>query len=304
MKHKIKGFFFPIFRILLNVTRLYLSYFPLTFGKLLVKKFREKIILFLDDTVIKSKDGRKLHLVMPEDAYGAIVKTGFPEKSTIKMLEKIIEKNYVVFDIGANLGWYTTFFSDRVKECHSFEPSQEIFKRLVKNCNLNSVKNCILNNYAIGNYNGDTNFYEFQDLYHGLSSLSDFNREDSICKQTKIMTIDSYAKKENIYKIDLIKIDVEGSELNVLKGSKNLLSGENKPYLIIELNETTSREFGYKPYDIICYLEKYGYTFYIVENMQLTKLCDYNQNLHGINVLCVPEIKYDHLKNLGMVNYE
>ncbi len=207
MKHKIKGFLFPIFRILLNVTRLYLSYFPLTFGKLLVKKFREKIILFLDDTVIKSKDGRKLHLVMPEDAYGAIVKTGFPEKSTIKMLEKIIEKNYVVFDIGANLGWYTTFFSNRVKECHSFEPSQEIFKRLVKNCKLNSVKNCILNNYAVGNYNGDTNFYEFQELYHGLSSLSDFNREDSICKQTKIMTIDSYVKKENISKIDLIKIE-------------------------------------------------------------------------------------------------
>ncbi len=38
--------------------------------------------------------------------------------------------------------------------------------------------------------------------------------------------------------------------------------------------------------------------------MQLTKLCDYNQNLHGINVLCVPEIKYDHLRNLGIVNYE
>ena len=60
--------------------------------------------------------------------------------------------------------------------------------------------------------------------------------------------------EENIPQPDLIKIDVEGSELNLFKGANKLLTSPNPPTMIVELSKGTMHRFGYEPEDLLEYI--------------------------------------------------
>jgi FkbM family methyltransferase len=152
---------------------------------------------------------------------------------------KKIRKKSIIFDIGANIGSITNKYLTELspQSIHTFEPNDEAFK-ILKTKYLNNKK-VILNNCAVGkkkgtkklNYtlkSGNSSFYKLNpkskwinekgNIYKVKPELYTFKRKNST-----IITIDDYVKKNKIKTIDLMKIDTQGFEKNVLEGSRNSL---------------------------------------------------------------------------------
>jgi hypothetical protein len=96
---------------------------------------------------------------------------------------------------------------------------------------------------------------------------------------------------------DVVKIDVEGSEMDVLKGATRLLSGPRPPFLIIELNRHTQPCFGYEPEALIRFVQslnryRVSWPFYyrhrpVLEGRPLPHWRQLGRD-HGANYLFVP----------------
>lgn len=126
-----------------------------------------------------------------------------------------------IFDVGANIGQTSLFLNKHFPqaEIFAFEPISETFEKLKNNTyRLNNIK-CL--NYALGSQESEKVIHirensELNTLVEYNQPLSDVQGTEKI----KITTIDKIANKNQIQKIDLLKIDVQGYELEVIHGAE------------------------------------------------------------------------------------
>jgi len=143
-------------------------------------------------------------------------------------------KDPVFIDVGAHLGAYTLAFSKISKLVVAVEPNPINYLLLRKNLVLNKIKNCIPVRCALSNYDGTAYLYlsKFSDL-HSLHKDRLDVALDIIPIQTR--TLDKLALRElKLNKIDLVKIDAEGAEVEILEGMKETIE-RYKPILIVEV---------------------------------------------------------------------
>lgn len=170
--------------------------------------------------------------------------TGFRKNSNVDkhVFSNYIKKGDTVIDCGANIGYYTNFFRAIVGKkgsVHAFEPVPSTFKCLTKN----TLKYSNCNNYSlnmVGLYKEKStkNIY-IPDSISGHASLNKhkdaWNAHKIDKKEIKLITLDAFIEDNGINKVDFMKIDVEGSEIDALQGSKLTLQ-KNKPKLHMEVN--------------------------------------------------------------------
>jgi|GEM_PF-6802548 len=140
-----------------------------------------------------------------------------------------IKKNDIVFDIGANIGIFSIYAASLGAQVYSFEPNPEIFKILDQNIKKNKLnKKIFIFNYAIGNANEDVylsiplsdKIYSEACASITKSFIDNFDKyTDNGYKKIKVkcFKLNNFIQKLNINKIDLIKLDCEGTELDILK---------------------------------------------------------------------------------------
>ena len=154
--------------------------------------------------------------------------TNIPE---IEFCKKELKKGDTVIDVGANIGYFTLFFSKLVGEkgkVIAFEPDPINFDILKKNIELNKITNVELVKKGVSNKN------EFMRLYKspvsGGHSLikNEWGKEYT---DIQTVTLDEYFKEQ---KIDVIKIDVEGFELEVIEGGKKIFKNNKNIKIISE----------------------------------------------------------------------
>ena len=93
------------------------------------------------------------------------------------------------------------------------------------------------------------------------------------------MTLDEYIASRKIKNVDFIKLDVDGSELEVLKGGVNFLK-KYKPPIFMELAPYLYKEFGYEVDDLLTYLSYFNYKFYDLKNIRPIKnIKKYSKNI-------------------------
>jgi len=177
------------------------------------------------------------------------------------LLNKILKKDHlVIFDVGANIGEYAKMlrlkFTDA--EIHCFEPGLEAFDRLASST---SELNISLHNQAVGSSNGkltlvkssnDEDGAMFTVYKEAISNLFTFAGEPNESIVCDMVCLDDFCNNK-IQLIDFLKIDVEGHELEVLKGAAKTIS-ENKINVIqFEFNEFNifSKTFFYDYYQIL-----------------------------------------------------
>lgn len=142
--------------------------------------------------------------------------------------------NIIIFDVGANFGYLSLVWAKTVCQkgkVISFEPNLDVFKTLSKSVKINEVEEIIkVANLAVGNENKSIQ------LYLNDSTSNVLKADASQISQTVDMVrLDDYVMENNITKCDLIKIDVDGIEMDILKGSVNVLRAF-KPIFIVETN--------------------------------------------------------------------
>ena len=174
--------------------------------------------------------GTNLNLFFRKDA---LIEPGIT--NNIKVL---LKKNFTIYDIGANIGYYTLFFSQLANEGKviAFEPDPANFKYLVKNKELNNLHTVTLVNEGVSSETGISEFY--QDITTGrTSSIEVATWHPNATKLKKVSinktTLDEVSK---VYgKPHLIKCDVEGHEVEVLRGATEVLS--SNPILMLEVKD-------------------------------------------------------------------
>ena len=163
----------------------------------------------------------------------------------------------IVIDLGSNVGYYTIKLSlhDKNSKIIAIEADPKNFEILTKNCKLNNLDNVDLYNVAISDKNGQVELFQ-SDSRSGTSSIVSRIDKAKNSISVKSLTLDNLLENK-YHKIDWLKIDVEGSELSVLKGASNTLKITNN--IIIELHEKILKQNNQNPEQIISILEKNNY---------------------------------------------
>ena len=191
------------------------------------------------------------------------------EKAIFDLLEQKTRPPYCIFDIGSNKGQFLKLILDNISTdaftIHCFEPGHETFKILADSFQDDSRIN--LNNKGIGKENGEAVLhYDF--VGSGLASLTkrklehydiDFDKSETVF----ISTIDNYCSENEIEHIHLLKIDIEGHELDALAGAQTMF--EKKSIDIVTF------EFGGCNIDTRSFFQDFWY-FFSKTNMKLFRI--------------------------------
>ncbi len=161
------------------------------------------------------------------------------EPGTLYLMEQILRPGDVFVDIGANLGLMSIHAAALVHEngtVISFEPSPEISYRLRENLILNSVKNVEVHQVALGAECKSAILYKYPEVNIGANSLV-CSRGGVREAEVTVVRLADCLSSQCRNRVRLVKIDVEGYELQVLQGARELLSGESRPVLCVEYGE-------------------------------------------------------------------
>ncbi|MDA7529236.1 FkbM family methyltransferase [bacterium] len=181
-----------------------------------------------------------------------------------------------VFDVGANVGTWSCnlckLFEDT--KIHAFEPNPLSFN-ILNTENKNKLHR--INKCAVGDKDGNITLYLPNDTPSELCSVFPTGYPKETALEVEMTTLDNYAKRNLITYINLIKIDVEGNELAVLKGSSRLLKLNQVDLIQFEFSRvsSSSRIFFKDIYDILI---SYGYKLSRIHPHGLIKVDDYDPN--------------------------
>jgi FkbM family methyltransferase len=170
--------------------------------------------------------------------------TGEYEDDTNIILKKYVHKNDVVIEAGANIGTETLLLSKLVGNngmVYAFEPVPHIFTALKENCQLNKLENVRLEALAVGNENNDITFYiANRDLPNqGMGSKELSHSELKVQINVKQEMLDAYLDKMQVKKVDFIKMDIQGGEIDLLKGAVKTIV-KHRPAMFLEAGEGLS----------------------------------------------------------------
>lgn len=176
----------------------------------------------------------------------------YAQPALAPVFDAALTKGGVFADAGGNLGVYTLLAARLVGPSgavHSFEPVPGTFARLVRNVELNEFQQVTTVNSALGAEKGVITLYRVA-AASGLSSRYFVPKENPT--DVPVTTLDSYfAGKPGP---DLIKIDVEGMELEVLMGARRILSGPAPPVIVFESNAAALASAGTNYAEVIAFL--------------------------------------------------
>jgi FkbM family methyltransferase len=237
--------------------------------------------------------GQKMYLDLRDSIVAAhIYMEGVHEKGTTYLFKNIVNEGMVVVDIGAYIGYYTLLAADRVGQegkVFAFEPCPYSYSLLVKNINVNGYNNVIPVQKAIVDRPGIADLFLDSENFGGHSLASTHNKKKSITVETTSLN-EFFKNKE--YLIDVIKMDVEGAEMAVLKGMNKIIEKNRDLKIITEFDPLAMRRFGFSPKEFLKQLARYGFKLHIIKNHEapeptnvarIMKLCKVKGH---INLFC------------------
>lgn len=190
-------------------------------------------------------------------------------KKIIFFFSKIRIKDPIYIDIGAHKGKFVQNFIKIYKRGKFYitEPNSSIYTYLKKKFRSNQIK---IFDYAIGNFNEkkkmqinsvdltntlskinkNSKYFKFKNF---ILSLKKNISNKSLTKIVNVITLDKFCKINKIKYIDILKVDVEGSEFEVLKGAKKIIKKTN--FVIIEIQNNKMYR-NYSKYKIDLFLKK------------------------------------------------
>ena len=178
--------------------------------------------------------------------------------------------NITIFDVGSHFGdtvkkYRFTFPKSKI---FAFEPTPKSYKKLIKK--FKNDDNVIVSSSGLSNKKSMTTLYLSDS--ENLNSFKKpnqrawgFDKKETILVQTD--TLDNICAINNINNIDILKIDVQGNELEVLHGGCSLLSDYKIGLIFVEWQVVPLYQKHYRHFEISQFLNKYGYDLFNIYNI-------------------------------------
>lgn len=215
----------------------------------------------------------KFYCHLQEHMGGMIFFRGSYSGEQLDIVKKVLPVDGVFMDIGANHGEFTVFAAQVATKGRvlSFEPIKKHLERLNRNIKINNFDNVEVFPVALADKEGEFPVYDasktFLDGTHheGLHTLHSTSVRHETCGLVEVKVLDDVLAKIELPRLDLMKIDIEGSELSALKGGVQTLE-KYTPTILIEIARETCNTAGYEMMDIVLFLRKHGYQIYKITN--------------------------------------
>jgi len=203
-----------------------------------------------------SRDG--LYWEIPPGYPGAMTALLEHEAKVKQFLTSHFKQDHVFVDVGANVGAYTVRAAAHGMKVHAFEPNPENMKILKRNAELNEVSVDTLE-YALGSVEGKVSMFP-----NGATSRI----VDGEGIEVPVRTLDSF----QLPRVDLLKVDVEGYELEVLRGAEQTLA-RCHPVMMVEMHHWIGAEAEASLFNILLgagyrfeYLDTYNQGRHLIAN--------------------------------------
>jgi FkbM family methyltransferase len=252
----------------------------------------------LPSMVADYPDGRRFFVPERDAMYGQLLVLGEYEPVESAFVRRVLSPGDLAIDIGANHGWFSILMATAVGAegtVLAVEPLPPMLEALERNLGLNPDLRVDVERVALGPEPGSVELHIFAGLPHGHASAATFGRSDYSSYDCQVRTLDAIVAERGGRSPALIKMDVEGAELGVLQGARDLLAGEDAPLLMFEVNRETASAFGYRPQDLLGFVEARGYTSYRLEPSGLSPETEPAAAPRGTAWVCVPESKLDRV---------
>ena len=193
------------------------------------------------------------HLPMSHAHAGALPR-GWLEVSVQEALRRGLAEGKVLYDVGANVGFFSLIGSRLVGESglvYAFEPAPGNAAAIRENVALNGISNLEVIECAVGAAPGRERLLLVEDLSWSHLESQGWHPRTSKTVEVEVLTIDRLLAEGRIPPPDVVKIDVEGSEIDVIHGMRETLA-KHRPTLICELHDTNEaflaavEEAGYR----------------------------------------------------------
>ena len=213
----------------------------------------------------------------------------------LRIIHKILDSSKASIDIGVYRGVYSFYLLKYSSFVYAFEANPLLHEKLIRG--FEKEKLIKIENYAISSKNGSTTLripirdisadYDEEEKYQlGTATIHSENnlgkQEYEEFRDIQMIRLDDYNFN---HEIGFIKIDVEGHELEVIRGSHNLIK-KYKPCMLIEIEE---RHSGLNPQDTILEIKELGYECFFVDDKFQICPYDFSNKLDNYNFIFMPK---------------
>lgn len=198
--------------------------------------------------------------------------TGLYEVDLTRVVSSLVRPGMTFVDVGANIGYYMLLCSRLVGvggRVYAFEPDPDTVRYLERNVALNHCTNVLVLAEAVSNKVAVLQF-ERPGPERGFLTGESLGGRSVAVQST---SLDEYFAQIGWPRVDLVKIDAEGSEVQVLRGMVELVSRNPGIRLIVEWNVAAQRRAGSGPDELVATLQSLGFTsVYVVELKRTVRL--------------------------------
>jgi FkbM family methyltransferase len=234
----------------------------------------------------------------------SIFQTGTYERGTLAIINSVLKEGERFVDVGANVGLMSLLAAKRVGplgRVDAFEPLPEIRDLLYKSIEINNFHNIHVHEHALGSSLGTMNIFRHPEVNRGSASLAWGNTED-LKTEIAIDTLDHSLSQSSAQTVSMIKIDVEGWELEVIKGGQETFTRDPKPIACIEFSRSRPLHGGSLE-EMFQLVQAFGYSGYILDKSKSTisrlKQIDISSIPDHDNVFFIPTNRINELdKNI------
>jgi FkbM family methyltransferase len=177
-------------------------------------------------------------MYVPADRAWAFKRGAYYEANVSYWLERMTRQtpNAVIYDIGANYGYYTLLLTHLADHVYAFEPVSKTFDVLSRNIKLNDLSNVTAYRLGLSDHTGAAVMHLYSSS--GNDSLvvrlpNDHPAKPIGYEEIELSTLDALSKTDGLRPPDVLKLDVEGSELAILRGARETIR-RHAPVLLVE----------------------------------------------------------------------
>jgi FkbM family methyltransferase len=275
----------------LRALRASFEYAPPLASRVLRRLLERRLVLTLPEMLVEMPDGRRLHVQPGDRTYRRVFVLGEHEPETSAALRRFSASGSFAVDVGAHQGWLALLLAKEVGPdgtVWAFEPTPAVLPALYDNLARNPELRVDVFEHALGAERGEVVINVFAGLPSAHASASTFGRDDFTSYAVPVRPLDAL-RAQMPKPPGLVKIDVEGAELSVLRGARETLAGAERAVVVLEVNYQTSAAFGYRPIDLLTELRRHrSYGVFRATMGGLIPETAPEEAPHGATWVCVP----------------